>query len=448
MNALMSLTNKEYRHDILSGNMVQYIISQFRKARRALGNTPVEEAEELYEDRNKTMFRHTLQSLSFELPSVINQDFASLKVLISPQLYCTAAVLLQSSTPLTLTIITTLNQSSTIIRWSSWDTSEELKKMRRNIGLLQELDDMRNAKNAVQDGTTPYPNEKYKKQTGMAFELRNISFSYPGDSSTKKALDNVNFRIPSGQLVVIVGVNGSGKSSFLNLLTRMYDVSSGQLLVDGEEIRTFKLSDFRRATATLTQNHRLLPLSIAENIALGNPEGTGDITTIKDAARRGGCEGLIEKLEGGYETVLDKKTTQYRGDIDEDNKDDLLTQEVRKLDKTKDVSGGERQRLVAARTFMRLNSPKVKFVAIDEPSSALDPEGELHLFNNLRDSRNGRTMLFVTHRFGPITKHADLIICMKNGRIVESGTHTELMRMSGEYRKMFDIQAKPFDADT
>ncbi|KAL0574055.1 hypothetical protein V5O48_007900 [Marasmius crinis-equi] len=166
MNVLTSLTNKEYRHDILSGNMVQYIISQFRKARRALGNTPVEEAEELYEDRNKSMFRHTLQSLSFELPSVINQDFASLKVLISPQLYCTAAVLLQSSTPLTLTIITTLNQSSTIISWSSWDISDELKKMRRNIGLLQELDVMRNAKSVVQDGTTPYPNESTKNRLG------------------------------------------------------------------------------------------------------------------------------------------------------------------------------------------------------------------------------------------------------------------------------------------
>ncbi|KAL0574054.1 hypothetical protein V5O48_007899 [Marasmius crinis-equi] len=97
--------------------------------------------------------------------------------------------------------------------------------------------------------------------------LRNISLSYPEDSSTKKALDSVNFRIPSGQLVVIVGINGSGKSSFVSLLTWMYDVLSGQFFVDGEDIRTYKLSDFQRATASLTQNHRLLPLSIAENIA-------------------------------------------------------------------------------------------------------------------------------------------------------------------------------------
>ncbi|KAG5351219.1 hypothetical protein C0989_007370 [Termitomyces sp. Mn162] len=94
---------------------------------------------------------------------------------------------------------------------------------------------------------------------------------------------------------------------------------------------------------------------------------------------------------------------------------------------------------------MRLQNPDVRFVAVDEPSSALDPRGELELFNNLRAEQNGKTMLFVTHRFGHLTKHADLIVCMKNGEIVESGSHQELLALKGEYATLYGIQAQAFD---
>ncbi|KAE9403125.1 P-loop containing nucleoside triphosphate hydrolase protein [Gymnopus androsaceus JB14] len=109
------------------------------------------------------------------------------------------------------------------------------------------------------------------------------------------------------------------------------------------------------------------------------------------------------------------------------------------------ISGGERQRLVASRTFMRFHSDQIKFVAVDEPSSALDPEGELELFNNLREARTNKTMIFVTHRFGHLTKYADKILCMKEGKVEEFGTHVELMAKEGEYCKMYNIQAKAFE---
>ncbi|KAL0568901.1 hypothetical protein V5O48_013071 [Marasmius crinis-equi] len=428
MIALESLTSKHFRHDILSGNFVEYIISQFGKAMEALGDTPVDDAEDLYADRNYTA-RWSLMSLLIDLPSM----------------YCTVIALLQPETsPLGVTQMATLYQCSTILRRSLWDIFVLSNQMHAKIGLIQQLHDMRNTKNVVQSGVIPYPKEKHVDRKGMELELRNVSFSYPGDP-TKKVLDDVSFRIPAGTLIVIVGVNGSGKSSFINLLTRMYDVSSGQILVDGENIRDYTLSAFREATATLTQEHRLLPLSIAENIALGNIDEVEDMRKIQDAARMGGCTELIEKLESGYETIFNKRTKQHwGGGIDETDKNALISRELKKLQKTNDVSGGQRQRLVAARTFMRLTSPSIKFVAVDEPSSALDPEGELELFNNLRAARNGRTMLFVTHRFGPITKHADLILCMKEGKVIESGTHPELMRKEGEYCKMYNIQAKPF----
>ncbi|THU75363.1 P-loop containing nucleoside triphosphate hydrolase protein, partial [Dendrothele bispora CBS 962.96] len=220
---------------------------------------------------------------------------------------------------------------------------------------------------------------------------------------------------------------------------------SGQVLVDDEDVRDYKVIELRQGVATLTQDHQLYPLSIQENIGLGHPEAIDDVDLIKDAVRRAGAEGLIEKLSKGLETVLDPYTHQYGVDVDEEDESELA-EELKKLNQSADVSGGERQRVVAARTFMRFNSDKVRFVAVDEPSSALDPEGELALFNNLREVRKGKTMVFVTHRFGHLTRHADKILCMKDGKIVESGSHTELMELKGEYSKLYNIQAKAFES--
>ncbi|KAF8177195.1 P-loop containing nucleoside triphosphate hydrolase protein, partial [Pholiota molesta] len=121
-----------------------------------------------------------------------------------------------------------------------------------------------------------------------------------------------------------------------------------------------------------------------------------------------------------------------------------LYAELEKLEKSIDISGGEKQRIVASRSFMRFKSGKVKFVAVDEPSSALDAEGELQLFKRLLDVREGKTMVFVTHRFGHLTKYADMIICMKDGSIVETGSHEHLISAKGEYAKLYNIQASAF----
>ncbi|KAF9267121.1 P-loop containing nucleoside triphosphate hydrolase protein [Marasmius fiardii PR-910] len=426
MTALQELSDKKYRHDILSGGIVQYIVQEFKKARSALGDTPVEEPEYQYNDLKFSQVVDILTELSGDLPML----FYAFLVLLRPS-------------QLSLSTIATLQQSSTLLRWSFYEIYYEAGQFRHRLSDLQQLYDIQNMKKIVKDGDVPYPNEKESSQ-GMSFELKDVTFSYPGDNS-KKALDGVSFRIAPGQLVAVVGANGSGKSTFINLLTRMYDVSSGQILVDGEDIRNLKVSDFRQATATLTQEHELFPLSIAENIGLGCPEHVDDREGILDAARKGGCEALVKKLDSGYETILDPVTNQWFVMVDEADDEDALQKAVKSLKKATDVSGGERQRLVAARTFMRFRSNKVKFVAVDEPSSALDPVGELELFNNLREARNGKTMLFVTHRFGPLTKYADQIICMKDGKVAEFGTHTELMAKKGEYYTMYNIQAKAFE---
>jgi ABC-type multidrug transport system fused ATPase/permease subunit len=254
-------------------------------------------------------------------------------------------------------------------------------------------------------------------------------------------LTGVSFSIKAGQLVVIVGPNGSGKSTIVKILNRLYNPTSGEVLVDGQPMSSYRISDLRQATADLTQDHTLYPLSIRENIGLGHPPCVSDIDMITQSAKLGGAFDLISKYEEGFDTTLHPVQTAYLGHLNGANG---LKDIFDKLEKQVDVSGGEMQRLVASRTFMRLQSNKITCVTVDEPSSALDPQGELELFQRLRDARAGKTMIFVTHRFGHLTKHADLIICMKGGTVAELGTHEELMLKNGDYAELYNIQASAF----
>ncbi|KAF7369845.1 P-loop containing nucleoside triphosphate hydrolase protein [Mycena sanguinolenta] len=282
-----------------------------------------------------------------------------------------------------------------------------------------------------------------KKSKGMEIELRNVSFAYPGEKSKEAALRDISFRIPAGSLVVIVGANGSGKSTLIKLFTRMYDTQQGTLLVDGLPISEYRMADLRRTQATLTQDHKLYPLTLAENIGLGYAEHVKDTEMIMEAAKDGGAAELLEKFKDGAETTLEPMTTAFGYQLDDD-KHKALKDVLTKLEKTTEVSGGEKQRLVAARTFMRFKTKKIKLLCVDEPSSALDPRGEFELFERLRQTGEGKTMVFVTHRFGHLTKHADIIICMKEGKVMELGTHKDLMAREGEYASLYNVQAQAF----
>jgi ABC-type multidrug transport system fused ATPase/permease subunit len=189
----------------------------------------------------------------------------------------------------------------------------------------------------------------------------------------------------------------------------MFDPTKGTILLDGEQIQSYRMADLRRSIAILTQEHHLFPLSLKENIGLGNLSSVDDQEMVKDAAEKGGATGVIKKLDDGFDTTLDPMGWTYGSNLEEDP-ENPLQKALEKLEKKIEVSGGERQRLVASRTFMRFTTGSIKLVLVDEPSSALDPEGEQQLFNNLIASREGKTMIFVTHRFGHLTKHADMIM--------------------------------------
>ncbi|KAG2036502.1 P-loop containing nucleoside triphosphate hydrolase protein [Suillus americanus] len=271
---------------------------------------------------------------------------------------------------------------------------------------------------------------------------RNVSFNYPGAKSERDALKNVSFSIKAGQLVVVVGANGSGKSTILKLLTRCYDATSGTVLVDGNPIEDYTIADLRSVTASLTQEHTIFPLSLSENIGIGSPSSATDLDKITQAAKLAGAQDVIKNFTNGYDTVLEPVRTAYLSYTGRGN--EALEKEYEQMEKSTNVSGGEKQRLVASRTFMRMLSEDIKFVIVDEPSSALDPGGEFELFKQLREARKGRTMIFVTHRFGHLTKFADLILCMKGGTVVETGTHQELLNHQGEYAHLYNVQAQAF----
>lgn len=175
---------------------------------------------------------------------------------------------------------------------------------------------------------------------------RDLSFEYPGSSKTSKALDSINLSISAGSLVVIVGSNGSGKSTIVRLLSRLFDPTSGQLLIDGVPAQDYKLADVRQASALLSQENKIYPLTFAENIGLGCLEFKDNMELIKQAAEQGGAADFISKLETGYDTRLDQNAQSWGMNL-YGKEDHPLHKKMNELQKSAKISGGETQRLVA-----------------------------------------------------------------------------------------------------
>ena len=249
---------------------------------------------------------------------------------------------------------------------------------RKNVLSVRKMYDAFEVTNSMIDGTLAYPPVSEKKDInlnhdGMSFEVRyidsshhlcpmlsyyylhlqstrNISFSYPGSQTATPALNNVSMSLKSGQLVVIVGGNGSGKSTIIRILSRLYDPTSGQVLIDGHSSRDYRIKDLQHATVILSQDTSLYPLSLSENIGLGYPDFSSDKDMILEAAKEGGALEFIQKLNNGMDTVLDPLIDIFSSNL-YGNKTHPLYVEMENLEKKVDVSGGERQR-VAALVFL------------------------------------------------------------------------------------------------
>ncbi|KAJ6603585.1 P-loop containing nucleoside triphosphate hydrolase protein [Mycena vulgaris] len=425
LRALKLLASKDYREDVISGDLGGWIYAEYKKARDRLGHFSDDDPLMQYGE-DFTPITGILMRLGGDLPT----------------LYWAASSILNPR-GFTVTSLAILQQHAQRLQFTFRILSYRYSSTAQSLSRIKQMYSLADVRNQIVDGDETYPHSRLSTSKGMHFELRNVSFAYPGGKSKNNAIKNISLKIPAGSLVVIVGANGSGKSTVIKLLTRLYDVDSGEILADGVPIKNYRISDLRRVQALLTQDHKLYPLTLAENIGLGNPDRADDMGMVMQSAEAGGASEVIKKLNDGANTVLSPVNTARGSHLNKD-KHKKLQSILEGLERKADVSGGEKQRLVASRTFMRFLSGNIRFAVADEPSSALDPKGEHQLFQRLRDAREGKTLIFVTHRFGHLVKHADLIICMKDGEAVELGTHKQLMERHGEYSELYNVQAQAF----
>ncbi|MFO7676092.1 MAG: ABC transporter ATP-binding protein [bacterium] len=247
---------------------------------------------------------------------------------------------------------------------------------------------------------------------GIAFE--GVSFAYPG--SSRPALDAVSLAIAPGQVVALVGANGSGKTTLVKLLCRLYDPGTGQITVDGIDIRRLEPARWRREVSVILQDFVQYQLPAWENIWLGDAAAEPDRARIVAAAKRAGADAAISRLPQGYDTPLG-----------------------RWFESGLELSIGEWQKVALARAFMR----RSQLVVLDEPTSALDPLAEAELFEQFRGVLDGRSAVLVSHRFSTV-QLADYIYVLDKGRIREQGTHHELLELGELYARMYLAQASHY----
>jgi ABC-type multidrug transport system fused ATPase/permease subunit len=240
-------------------------------------------------------------------------------------------------------------------------------------------------------------------------EFRNVSFAYP---SGHAALHDVSFVIEPGESVALVGINGAGKSTIIKLLCRFYDVTAGQILVNGVDLRELDLAHWYAHLGTLFQDFVQYKLTVRDNVLLGDPARVDDDAMVA-ALDKAGARAFVEELPGRYQQILG---TDY-----EDGEQ---------------LSGGQWQKLAIARAFYQ----SAPVLIMDEPTSAIDAEAELEIFDNLQAEYRDKTLILVSHRFSTV-RNADRVFVIEHGRIVEDGSHDELLALAGRYAAMFSAQA-------
>lgn len=246
------------------------------------------------------------------------------------------------------------------------------------------------------------------------FEFRNVSFAYPG--TTRLVLKNFNFHLHPGERVALIGENGQGKTTIVKLITRLYDPTEGEILVDGVDLREYNLEDLCHETGVIFQDFMRYEMTARDNIAVGRIEERENIERIAEAAKMSLADEVIAKLPEHMHQQLGRR---FEGGVD--------------------LSGGEWQRMALARAYLR----DAQLLILDEPTSALDPRSELEVFQRFAELTRGKMALLISHRFSTV-KMADRIVVLSHGVLTEEGTHSELMLRGGLYAEMFEMQAASY----
>ena len=245
-------------------------------------------------------------------------------------------------------------------------------------------------------------------------EFRNVSFSYPGNS--RLILDQINFTLRTGERLALIGENGQGKTTIVKLITRLYDPTGGEILLDGVDLREYDLDDLHREIGVIFQDFMRYEMTARENIAVGRIEEVNNLDLIKGAASKSMADQTIGRLSLGYDQMLG-----------------------RRFEQGVDLSGGEWQKVALARAYLR----DAQLLILDEPTAALDARSEFEVFHRFSELTAGKMALFISHRFSTV-RSADRILVIENGKITEEGTHDELASLGGRYAEMFEMQASSY----
>jgi ATP-binding cassette subfamily B protein len=246
------------------------------------------------------------------------------------------------------------------------------------------------------------------------FEFRNVCFSYPGNS--RPILDHINFQLNPQERLALIGENGQGKTTIVKLITRLYDPTDGQILLDGIDLRDYDLEDLHKVMGVIFQDFMRYEMTARDNIGVGRVEEMNNREMIEAAAQKSMAHPTITRLPQGYEQMLG-----------------------RRFEQGVDISGGEWQKVALARAYLR----DAQLLILDEPTAALDARSEFEVFHRFAELTAGKMALFISHRFSTV-RSADRIIVLENGKIAEEGSHDQLASLGGRYAEMFEMQASSY----
>lgn len=252
-------------------------------------------------------------------------------------------------------------------------------------------------------------------QAGDGIRLEGVYFTYP--DQTDAALKNINLHIKPGSSLAIVGENGSGKTTLIKLLTRLYPVDSGKILLDGLDIREWDVTVLRKRIGVIFQDFVRYQLLVGENVGAGDVEQIENDKLWIEAARLGMADEFINKLDKGYQTQLGR---WFKGG--------------------QELSGGQWQKIALSRAFMR---KQADILVLDEPTAAMDPQAEANIFEHFQEHTKNKIVILISHRFSTVRK-ASQIIVIEHGKLIEQGSHEELLELNGRYSHLFNLQAEGY----
>ncbi|MDM7457939.1 MAG: ABC transporter ATP-binding protein, partial [Paracoccus sp. (in: a-proteobacteria)] len=284
----------------------------------------------------------------------------------------------------------------------------------RMAGEAMYLDDLFDFLTTAPRISSPAKPRPVPRPIRQGFRFEGVGFRYPGHETW--AIRNLDLDVRAGETVALVGENGAGKTTIVKLLARLYDPDEGRITLDGHDLRDYDLGALRDMVGVIFQDFVRYAVTAAENIAIGRIEARDDRPRIVTAAERALADQVIAKLPMGYDQMVGKRFARGL-----------------------DLSGGEWQKLAIARAYMR----DAQLLVLDEPTAALDARAEYEIFQRFRDLTRGRTALLISHRFSSV-RMADRIIVLEQGRVLDQGSHAELVSRPGRYRDLFELQAQGY----